>query len=86
MNPQQNAAVLAALETQLRELATVLARLERARRDLVPGPANFWRGTARLAYDAAMDGIGLSVDAGVAAVRSARDRTGDAVVRMSAGV
>ncbi len=79
MTQPQDAPLLAALETQLRDLATVLQRLEAARRDLVPGPADFWRGSARHAYDTAIETIGTTVDAGVAALRSARDRTGSAV-------
>lgn len=82
----QEAAILAALETQERELSIVLMRLENARRTLVPGPADFWQGIARHAYDAAIDAVGMTVDAGVAAVRSARDRTSDAVVRMGTHV
>lgn len=79
MTQPQDAPLLAALETQLRDLAAVLQRLEAARRDLVPGPADFWRGSARHAYDTAIETIGTTADAGVAALRSARDHAGSAV-------
>ncbi|CAN5175117.1 hypothetical protein BH11ACT4_BH11ACT4_09900 [soil metagenome] len=79
MTQPQDAALTAALEAQVRALTAVLHRLEVARRDLVPGPANFWRGAARHTYDSAIESIGTTVDAGVAAVRSARDRSSAAV-------
>jgi|GEM_PF-1641472 len=85
MTEPQNAAVIAALEAQARQLTAVLRRLEVARRDLVPGPADFWRGSARHAYDTAVETIGTTTDAGVAAVRSARDRTSAAIAGMSDG-
>ena len=82
MSQAGDAATLAALEAQLRELTMVLGRLRFARRQLVPPPATFWRGTARHAYDAAIDAIAMTVDAAIAAVTSARDRTTDAVARL----
>jgi len=82
MTRPQDAAMLAALERQHRDLSIVLARLERARRDLIPPPATFWRGTARHAYDAALDGLARTVDAGVAAVRASRDHTQAAIARI----
>jgi len=77
-----NASLLYALETQERQLDVVLMRLEAARRDLVPAPANFWRGSARHTYDAGIDALRGTVDAGFAAVRSARYRTAIAVADM----
>lgn len=79
MTQPQDAALLAALEAQALQLTAVLQRLQVAKRDLVPPPANFWRGSARQAYDTAVETIGTTMDAGVAAVRSARDRTSSAV-------
>lgn len=84
MTRPEDAAVLAALETQHHELTTLLSRLTRARTELVPPPAIFWRGTARHAYDSALDGLGLTVDAGIAAVRSARDNTHTAITQLVA--
>jgi hypothetical protein len=70
-----DAALRHALEIQERQLGIVLARLEAARRDLIPPPAQFWRGSARHAYDAGIDAIRGTVDAGIAAVTSAHYRT-----------
>jgi hypothetical protein len=78
----QDAVIIVALETQQRELEVVLRRLESAGHHLVPGPAGFWRGSARHAYDAAMDGLSRSVDAGIAAVRSARNHTAATVASL----
>ena len=75
MTRPQDAPLLAALETQHRELAVLLVRLQRARSDVLPPPATHWRGSARHAYDSALDALGLTMDAGIAAARSARDRT-----------
>lgn len=72
-----------ALEIQERQLTVVLARLEAARRDLIPPPAQFWRGSARHTYDAGIDAIRGTVDAGIAAVASAHYRTLLAVSEMS---
>lgn len=59
-------AVTAALERQVRELAGLLARLRRARHQLVPEPSPAWRGPARHAFDAAVlllaEGITATVD------------------------
>lgn len=74
-----DAPLLAALETQYRQLDNLLSRLELARASLIPRPATFWWGAARLAYDQAMTAMSGTVEAGIAAVRSARDRTGNAV-------
>lgn len=79
MTQPQDAALLAALEAQELRLSTALHRLEAARLDLVPLPADFWRGSARHTYDTAVENIGATADAGVAALRSARDRTSAAI-------
>ena len=79
MTQPADVAMLVTLEAQLRELTVMLGRLESARHTLVPPPASSWRGTARHAYDAAMDGLATTVDAGIFALRSARDRTSSAV-------
>jgi hypothetical protein len=73
--PVSNPALLEALEIQERQLGAVLGRLEGARRDLIPAPATFWRGSARHTYDAGIDALRGTVDAGIAAVTSARYRT-----------
>ena len=79
MTQPQDAALIAALETQHRELSAVLHRLELARRDLVPARADLWRGAARQAYDTALETLAATVDAGLAAVRSARENTAAAI-------
>jgi hypothetical protein len=79
MTQPQDAALIAALEAQHRELTAVLHRLEVARRDLVPARADIWRGPARRAYDTALETITTTVDAGLAAVRSARENTAAAI-------
>lgn len=76
--------MLAALETQSSELSAVLARLEAARSTLIPVAGSFWRGAARLAAQSAIDALTTTVDAGIAAVRSARDRTDSAIVGLAA--
>lgn len=79
MTQPQDAALIAALETQHRQLTAVLHRLEMARRDLVPARSDIWRGPARRAYDTALETITTSVDVGLAAVRSARENTAAAI-------
>jgi uncharacterized protein YukE len=81
-----DAPALVALEVQLRELRAVLARLESARRELVPPPAAFWSGDARRAYDRALAAIGRTTDDVIGAVAQAARRTADSVERMRAGV
>ena len=70
-----DATLLVTLQEQARDLGSILHRLELARRDLVPPPATFWRGSARAAYNIAMNNIGTTVDAGIAALTSAQSRT-----------
>ena len=84
MTRPEDAAVLAALETQSGELSAVLARLEAARSTLIPVAGSFWQGAARLAAQSALEALAMTVDAGIAAVRSARDRTDAAIVGMAA--
>ncbi|MCU1579921.1 MAG: hypothetical protein JWP19_2125 [Rhodoglobus sp.] len=79
MTEPQDAALIAALETQQRQLTAVLHRLEVARRDLVPARAGIWRGPARRAYDSALETITTTVDAGLTVVRSARENTAAAI-------
>jgi hypothetical protein len=74
-----------ALQEQHRELGIVLARLESARTRLLPPAPESWRGAARHAYDAAFDGIIMTSEAGLAAVRSARSRTATAIAWMQRG-
>jgi hypothetical protein len=78
-----DAALRQALEIQEQQLGIILARLEAARRDLIPPPAQFWRGSARHAYDAGIDAMRGTVDAAVAAVSSAHYRTIIAVSEMT---
>ena len=79
MTRPQDAQLLAALEAQHRELTALLARLQRARRQLVPPPATFWRGAARNMYDSALDALDGTVNASVITAQSARDRTATAI-------
>ena len=60
-----DATLLAALETQHRRLTELLQRLEFARATLVPPPATFWIGAARLAYDSGIDAMAGTVDGAV---------------------
>ena len=84
MTEPVDAALLAALEAQASDLGAALQRLQAARRDLVPPPATFWRGSARHAYDAAIEAIGSTADAGIAALRAARDHTASAAAGVAA--
>jgi len=78
MNPV-DAATLQILETQLRELTMLHSRLVRARSSLIPRHSQWWRGSARGAYDSAVDAVEGTADAGIAALRSAMMRTSQAV-------
>lgn len=80
----EDAAALAALETQSSELSAVLARLEAARSTLIPVAGSFWQGAARLAAQAALDALTTTVDSGIAAVRAARDNTDSAILGLAA--
>ena len=82
INPEQ-AAVLAALETQARQLTAVLGRLETSRTTLLSSITS-WHGVARHAYQSAVDALIGTIDMGIAAVRSARDRTESAIGGMAA--
>ena len=74
-----DAATLQILEIQLRELTMLHGRLVRARASLIPRHSQWWRGSARGAYDSAVDAVEGTADAGIAALRSALMRTGQAV-------
>jgi hypothetical protein len=79
MTRPQDLHLLGALEEQSRQLSAVIARLEIARRDLIPGPAGFWKGNARRMFDSGMDGIRTTADAGLAALRAAASFTNSAI-------
>ncbi|MGV8895017.1 MAG: hypothetical protein ACOH10_10840 [Rhodoglobus sp.] len=72
-----------ALESQVRDLTHLLWRLERARRVLVPGPVDFWRGLTRLAFDSAVGGLEAALDDAIAAIRSAISSTRAALADLS---
>ncbi len=72
-----------ALEMQARELTHALWRLERARRVLVPGPVDFWRGLTKLAFDSAQGGLTTTMDDGVTTLRCAIDSTRTALTGLS---
>jgi len=74
-----DAATLQILEIQLRELTMLHSRLVQARAGLIPQHSQRWRGLARGAYDSAVDAVEGTADAGIAALRSAMMRTGQAV-------
>ena len=69
----------AALETQARELTHLLWRLQHARHALVPGPAEFWRGLTKFAFDAALTGMVGTMDESIRTLRAAIDSTRDAI-------
>jgi hypothetical protein len=72
-----------ALSAQLAALATVLARLERARAR-VPGggPSGEWRGPAQAAYGASVRQLGGQVDEAIDAVRAAKRYTARAIATL----
>ncbi|MDP3208377.1 MAG: hypothetical protein Q8M65_04435 [Rhodoglobus sp.] len=78
MSLLSDALLIAALDAQYRRLDELISRLELAKATLIPPPANFWLGSARLAYDSAMSGLAVTVDGGIAALRSAFELTGAA--------
>ena len=86
MNPHTPAEseMLVALEARQRALESILARLDAARRELIPPPAIFWRGGARTVYDGGVDALVASLDAAVQSVRSARDSTYAAALQVAA--
>ncbi len=81
----EDAMTLEALQMQHRELGIVLAQLESARAQLMLPPPESWLGAARHAYESAFDGIVMTMEAGLAAVRSARERTATAIAWMPHG-
>ena len=83
MNHSPDAPTVAALENQARELTHLLWRLQHVRHALVPGPAQFWRGLTKLAFDAALGGLGATLDDGIAALHSAIDSTRVAIAGMN---
>jgi len=70
-----DAATVAVLEQQFRELHMLLERLEVARCHLMPPMGAVWRGTARQAFDTALAAMRSTLDASVDAIRLARDST-----------
>ncbi len=82
MTQPQDAALVATLENEYWQLSSAVEQLEFMRRTLVPGPATFWKGTARHAYDSAITGLTTTVEAGLGALRSARDRVGYALTQV----
>lgn len=70
-----DAATLAALEAQLRQLTAVLERLAQARAELVPAKATFWKGRARDAYDRAVHEVDGEIGSAVDLVRFAQQNT-----------
>ncbi|MGL4339270.1 MAG: hypothetical protein ACRCSP_02425 [Rhodoglobus sp.] len=83
MNQPRDVAVIAALENQARELTYVLWRLERARNTLMPGPADFWRGVSKRAFDISVQSLGRSLDHTITAVSSALSHTQSAIMGMA---
>lgn len=84
MSPD-DAFTLNALQLQYRELGIVLARLESARERYAPPPPASWVGAARHAYAAALDALLATLDAGIAACRSAYQQTGLAIAMLNRG-
>ena len=70
-----DAAALAALETQFRQLTTVIARLLAARSHLVPARATFWSGPARERYNAALHELDRDIAGALELVRFAQQNT-----------
>ena len=81
-DPQIVQQVLADLENQARELTHLLWRLERARHVLVPATARSWRGLMKLAFDSALGGLAVTMDDGIATIRSAIQSTRNAIAGM----
>lgn len=79
MTRPQDIPLLILLERQLTELVHITDRVEAAQNTLVPAPAAFWGGTARHAYDAAIDSVSSTIQSVAVSVRSARDKTSQAV-------
>ena len=85
MNPT-DARALAALEAQLRQLSVVLGRLAVARGHLVPADATFWHGSARAAYDHALQLLDTDIAATLDVVRFAQQNTRLAIAEMESRV
>lgn len=84
MTQLQDALLLAALETQYRELGHCLERLRFARSTLIPRRAAVWHGAARRAFDLAVAGLTATVDTGVVELRDALERTDAAIAELGA--
>jgi hypothetical protein len=68
MTTAQDASTVVELEVRERELNEVLGELRRLRWTLVPAAVDRWRGSARRAYDAEIDALGVSADRALSGV------------------
>ena len=84
MTQTSDAALIAMLESQYRELEYAAVRLQVARRTLVPDYFTVWRGVARYAFDGARDGLLARVDAAIAELHAASSRTDALIAELSA--
>ena len=82
MDRSVDATTVAALETQARELTQLLWRLQHARRMLLPGPVDFWRGLTRIAFDTASAALSSTLDDAIATLHCAIDSTRGAIAGM----
>lgn len=82
----EDAALLSALEDQLRELSYLLGRLETVHTTLLPPPARFWRGAAGRAYEAERSSLAGSIAQGIVTVELARSSTAVAVQQVMSRV
>ena len=82
----EDAALLDALEAQLRELNYLQARVDAMRSTLLPAPASFWRGAAGRVYEAERSALAEGIARGSGALSTATSLTSDAVERVIARV
>jgi len=81
-----DAALLDALEAQLRELNYVQVRVEAMRLALLPQPASFWRGAAGRVYELERSALAEVIARGSSALSVATTLTSEAVERVIARV
>ena len=82
----EDAALLSALDAQLRELNYLQTRLETMRSTLLPPPASFWRGAAGRAYELERSDLAGVIAQGLATVTDVRSTTALAVQQVIARV
>jgi hypothetical protein len=86
MTSPPDALAITVLAERERDLAVIIAELRRIRWQCLPGVADAWRGTARHAYDAALDTVVLTADSALVSLERAHELTSAALAQAASGV